>query len=336
MKTKFYLTVTAAAVLMLAACRSTKDMEQDASALVQSERVERRESPDAAKQEISPADQAVEDITASIDMEKKIVYVEKPVYVPQEQPEKIDHKTVGYDAGVQVVNNIVQPEEYNGSAMVYDFDNDFVYEIYVKVFSTTDIYLQPGEQIVGEIANSDSVHINTGKAASVENGYQLQHVLIKPTEAGLQGTITIFTDRRTYHCVIRSYKNTFMPIVRWRYIDSGLPQMVIRTDRTTGAEINVQKDFLDPRYLSFNYKMSFSAFKKPAWTPVHVYDDGKKTYIVFPEKVLQKNVPGCYENNDEIVNFRVDGDLYVIDKLIEKVTFKLGREKVKVWKKRGV
>ena len=46
---------------------------------------------------------------------------------------------------------------------------------------------------------------------------------------------------------------------------------------------------VDPRFLSFDYKMTYSIFRKPYWLPVRVYDDGHSTMFRYL-KILKKHL----------------------------------------------
>src|SRR5690606_37430301 len=101
------------------------------------------------------------------------------------------------------------------------------------------------------------------------------------------------------------------------------------------VKVATEMDSIDPKYLSFDYKLVFNIFRKPKWLPERVYDDGKKTYIVFDEQTLQMELPGIFENKADVVNYRVNGNLVIIDKLIEKITVKYKKEKITIEKKKG-
>ena len=79
--------------------------------------------------------------------------------------------------------------------------------------------------------------------------------------------------------------------------------------------------------------MSYSVFKKPYWLPTRVYDDGKKTYIVMDETVLHMTSPVLFNKRNERINYSVNKNLIVINELIEKVTLRVGKEKVTIKKK---
>ena len=67
--------------------------------------------------------------------------------------------------------------------------------------------------------------------------------------------------------------------------------------------------------------------------PRLAYDDGKKTYILFNSGILQNEFPAIFENRNDIVNYRVSAELIIIDKLVGKITVKLGKQKIIIEKK---
>jgi type IV secretion system protein VirB9 len=68
--------------------------------------------------------------------------------------------------------------------------------------------------------------------------------------------------------------------------------------------------------------------------PRRVYDDGKKTYLYFDPQVLQRELPGIFENRNDVVNYRVKENLIIIDKLIERITVQYRKERITVTKKK--
>jgi type IV secretion system protein VirB9 len=90
---------------------------------------------------------------------------------------------------------------------------------------------------------------------------------------------------------------------------------------------------INPEFLSFDYKMTYSLFKKPLWLPRRVYDDGRKTYIELDEKMLHTESPVIFNHRNERINYRVKKNLAIIDELIEKITVRRGNEKVTIAKK---
>lgn len=272
----------------------------------------------------------VEEIIATVDMEKQIIYVDKPIVLPPlETPLQ---KISGKEGAEKAMENFVDPVLENGSSLVSPYNPDEVYRIYTQVLQITNIYLEPGEVMIGDPAISDKLRFILGAGVSRSNGLERQHVYVKPTEAGLTATLIINTNRRVYNLRLYSYTNLYTPIVRWIYFDSDLPKAFAGLDGKN-VEIAGNLDTIDPRLLSTDYKMSYNVFSKPDWTPQLVYDDGKKTYIVVPDIVLQRELPGCFENKKDIINYRVIGNLFIIDKLVDKVTLAYKNQKITIWKK---
>jgi type IV secretion system protein VirB9 len=268
----------------------------------------------------------------SFRVEPEIVERERPVFVPEKEVPRA--ALSGYDA-VHESNRvgIVRPSDYSHAAMVYDYDPDWVYEIYAQPLRAVDIALEPGEQATEAPFISDSVRWQVGAGLSYSRGIPVQHIYIKPAEAAISASLIINTDRRVYNIILRSYQNVFMPIVRWRYFPSAMPQNYISAPAgRDGAEPGPAAD---PRFLSFNYRITHSLFRRPAWLPDLVFDDGSKTYIAFPGSVLQRELPAVFENRHDVLNYRVLDNLVVIDKLVESITVKIGREEIAIAKKRG-
>jgi type IV secretion system protein VirB9 len=276
---------------------------------------------------------AIEELKASVEENKQIVYVEKPIYVPTpETPPKI---ITGSDSVLKSTEDgTVKPVDYSHAARIYDYDPDQVYEVYCQILRTTDIYLAPGEVVIDSPFVSDSERWIIGAGVNQENGASIQHIYVKPKQAGLDATLIINTNYRVYHIVLKSYNSVYMPIVKWKYLNQGIPLKYVN-DITKDIKVTTGMDTIDPRFLSFNYKMTYSLFKRPRWLPTRVYDDGKKTYIVFNEQTLQTEMPGIFENKADVVNYRVQGNLVIIDKLIEKITVKYKNESISIEKKKG-
>lgn len=281
---------------------------------------------------------AIEDLTQELKPEKEIIYVEKPMYVPQQ--EKVVKTTI--EPGIESVkksteDGTIKPSDYTHAARIYEYNPDQVYEVYCQILRTTDIYLEPGEIVIDQPFVSDSERWIIGAGVNQDKGLIVQHVYIKPKQTGLDATLIINTNQRVYHIVLRSYNTVYMPIVKWSYpLQDVLPMRFVQSlDNSLYGSSNMGSDGIDPRFLSFNYKLIYNIFRKPKWMPERVYDDGKKTYLVFNEQVLQKELPGVFENKNDVINYRVQGKLVIIDKLIEKITVKYKKEKITIEKKRG-
>lgn len=276
---------------------------------------------------------AIEEDVKEVDIPKTIVYVDRPVYYPVEEPEK---KVTGKDAAKKSTESAIQvPEKFVHGTMYYDFDEDFTYEIYTQPYRTTDLQLEPGEQVVEMPFLSEEKVWEIGAGVSRVNGQDTQHFFLKPAYSGLTTSFIIITDKRIYHLLLKSFKDCYMTQVKFEYPNS-MPFRIAGSDTNGINKMTSEKLKVDPRYLSFDYKMTYSIFKKPYWLPYRVYDDGEKTYITMNETVLHMTSPVLMNHRNERINYWVDGNLIVINELIEKVTLRIGKQKVTIKKKNYV
>jgi type IV secretion system protein VirB9 len=273
------------------------------------------------------------DLPFEIYVEPEVITVERPVFVPEKEAPR--PSLTGIPA-VQDANRkgIIRPSDYSHAAIVYDFDPDWVYEVYTQPLRASDIILEPGEQVLEAPFISDSVRWMLGAGVSYEQGNAIQHIYVKPSESSIEASLIINTNRRVYHLILRSYQSIFMPIIRWRYPAASMPNNYIASPQSKDniTEPNTRPS-ADPRFLSFNYRITYGWFRKPRWIPELVFDDGSKTYITFPESVLNRQLPAVFENRKDVVNYRVIDNLIIIDKLIEHITIKIERTEISIKKR---
>jgi len=268
----------------------------------------------------------------------EIVFVDRPVFVPPE--EKTPKSPAAGRDSVKESNDkgVIKPHDYSHAAIVYVYNPDEVYEVFAQPLRVCDLVMEINENVTEVPYISDSERWVLGAGVSYENGNPIQHIYVKPELYGISASLIINTDRRVYRIILRSYSDVHMPLVRWRY-NSGMPNAYIPAPQTQNPSGNASQESsfagIDPRYLSFNYRVKYGYFNKPVWLPNLVFDDGSKTLIQFPDLVLQRELPAVFENRKNILNYRVTGNLIVIDKLIEEITVKIGRTEVTVIKKRG-
>jgi type IV secretion system protein VirB9 len=276
---------------------------------------------------------AIEEELKEVDVEKTVVYIDSPVYSPKQKEEA--PKPTGAAAVQESTKAAIQvPLKYVNGMMFYPWDETFVYEIHTMPYRTTDIQLEPGEQVLEMPFLSEEKVWELGAGVSRKDGQDVQHFFVKPTYANLTTSMIIITDRRVYHILLKSFKDTFMVMVQWEY-PSSMP-FTVKTEAMNRRVQELANDSLmvNPEFLSFDYKMSYSLFKKPVWIPRRVYDDGRKTYIELDEKMLHTESPVIFNRRNERINYRVKKNLVIIDELIEKITVRRGKEKITITKKK--
>jgi type IV secretion system protein VirB9 len=266
-----------------------------------------------------------------VPIEADPVIIEKPMYIPEgSAPKPAQGRTAVERSNKE---GILQPQDYEKAVIIYDYHRDFVYQVYCQPLRVTDITLQAGERIAEPPFISDSERWIVGAGAHYEADVAIQHIYLKPAAANLHASLIINTNVRTYHLILKSFSDIHMPVIRFRYPAASFPQNFIASPSGKGPPAASGDD--NSGFLSFNYKVTYAFLSKPRWLPALVYDDGHKTYITFPETVLQTEMPTVFENRTDIVNYRMNRNVMVIDKLVEKVSIKLGKHTVVIEKKRS-
>jgi P-type conjugative transfer protein TrbG len=192
------------------------------------------------------------------------------------------------------------------------------------VLQVCDIELQPGE-LVNNL-NVGDTRFTVEPAISGAGPSEVQHLIIKPLDVGLQTSLIVTTNRRTYHFQLRSHRTEFMPRVGFSYREDALAKWdAIKSQEKQQRQaqtIPQTKEYLGD--LNFSYSLSGSA----AWKPVRVYNDGRKTIIQMPAAMAQTEAPtllvvrkdgGLFTDDETVlVNYRVQGDRYVVDTVFDK------------------
>jgi type IV secretion system protein VirB9 len=193
-----------------------------------------------------------------------------------------------------------------------------------------DIELQAGE-VVRDVLVGDTVRWKVEPATSGAAGGQAIHLIVKPSEPGLVTSMVVTTSRRTYHIQLKSTATQYMARVGFEYpedVSSRLADINARlgADTIPGAGVPAEQ-------LNFSYSVSGSA----SWRPTRIYSDGLKTYIQFPSSLAGRNAPVLFVESggkDRIVNYRLKGDMMIVDYQIDKAILVSGvgwhRDKVTI------
>jgi len=197
--------------------------------------------------------------------------------------------------------------------------------IVCAVLQVCDIALQAGEQ-VNSINLGDTARWTVEPAITGVGDTEVQHLIIKPMDVGLETSLVVTTNRRTYHFKLRSHRTEYMPQVAFTYPEEALAKWNLIKRRETKernkATIPETGEYLGN--LSFDYNLDGEA----PWKPVRVYNDGSKTIIQMPRAMGQTEAPtllvvrkdGGWFSDDEtvMVNYRVQGDRYIVDTVFDK------------------
>lgn len=313
---------------MLFACRTTVDMEKKAKV----------KASGCKKAEIAQAIQADE---APSPPEKEIVYVAAPDIISGEVQKEPSTVFEGSEALKQnLKDKTVLPKYVDRQLKGWVYQKEQIYQIHTQVYHSTIIQLEPGEEMLETpyISEPDVWRISRG--VGLEGGLATQFIMIKPDFSGMDSTLIIITNKRVYQIQLKSYKDHYMPYVKWLY-NNGVEDLASWKSAEDKGQCSASgavygNDAIRAGNMSFDYTVNYPRRKKPVWCPTLVYDDGQKTVIVLDKKSMNMERPAVFKNNSEIVNSQTDKNVIVLHELIEKVTLKLGSERVIITKKRKV
>lgn len=212
------------------------------------------------------------------------------------------------------------------SMQVYPFTEGALYRIYTAPQQISDIALQPGEQLIS-VSAGDTVRWVVGDTTSGQGKLTRAHVLIKPIAADLITNVMISTDRRTYHLEAESTDSTYMAAVSWHYPADDLRALQRRNVQAEADEARIIDRGLDISKLRFAYRLEGDT---PSWRPLRVFDDGRKVYIQMPADLSVRQAPPLFvigrKGDSRLVNYRVKGRYYIVDRLFDAAELRLGEE----------
>ena len=198
----------------------------------------------------------------------------------------------------------------------------------------TDLAFEKGESILS-VQLGDSVRWNIESAIAGSANDSVEHLIVKPLEAGLKTSMLITTDRRTYHIRLKSTEADFMPAVVFSYPNSlKLPSKKHYGDDsylqyTSNYDSNEDhNDYSETNSSLKNYSsvqnVSYEGNSRPALNvaatyndstqrrnynysvdgdskiiPQNVYDDGKRTFIVMNNPINSSYLPVLQEISSE-------------------------------------
>jgi type IV secretion system protein VirB9 len=214
---------------------------------------------------------------------------------------------------------------YINAVQVYPYADGVLYRLFAAPERVTDIALQPGETITA-VAAGDTVRWTVGDTTSGAGDAKRVHILVKPFSAGLRTNLVITTDRRTYHLQLESTAATAMAVISWTYPADEL--IALRRSQAAAEAASPVASGLAIESLNFGYAITGD---NPAWRPLRAFDDGRQTFIEFPASIAVGEAPPLFvlgeKGQAQLVNYRVSGRFYVVDRLFTAAELRLGAKK---------
>jgi type IV secretion system protein TrbG len=202
------------------------------------------------------------------------------------------------------------------------------------------VELQAGEHLESQPQIGDSRRWEVTPVISGSGLDEVPALIVKPIEPGLETDLIIPTDRRTYVVRLVSDPTRFISRLGFQYpgedrakwSDFQVKQDTAKRDAEALAEqqrakdkqagvLPMANDAIDQLY--FDYKLEGD----PAYRPERVLDDGVHTYLIYPNDGRFRELPTLLmlvNGKTELVNFRVDGSRYIVDRLFDKAILIVG------------
>jgi type IV secretion system protein VirB9 len=208
--------------------------------------------------------------------------------------------------------------------------------------------LERGEHIQSQPQIGDSRRWDVTPVSSGSGVDETPLLIVKPIEAELDTDLVVPTDRRTYVVRLVSDPTRYVSRVAFKYPaddhskwaafqaqqDARKRDAELVAEQAAAAQAAAQKekdkkdgvvemttDAVGKLYT--DYKIEGD----PNLVPQSVFDDGQHTYISYPQNHRFRELPTLIilvNGKGELVNFRVEGNKYVVDRLFDKAFLVVG------------
>ena len=204
--------------------------------------------------------------------------------------------------------------------------------------------LERGEHIQSQPQIGDSRRWDVTPVSSGTGVDETPELIVKPIEPGLDTDLVVPTDRRTNVVRLVSDPTRYVSRVAFKYPTEDNAKWALFQAQQDAAKLDAdlsaeqaraaqkEKDKKDGTVemapnaiekLYFDYKLRGD----PNLIPQRVLDDGQHTYIFYPNNERFRELPTLMivvNGKNELMNFRVEGNKYVVDRLFDKAILIVG------------
>lgn len=205
--------------------------------------------------------------------------------------------------------------------------------LYCKPLRVCEVELQAGERVL-DVALGDAVRWQAQKMESGPSSARAPHVVLKPTDFDISTNLVITTDRRVYHLGLISTREEgggYYRSARYYYPEEIVARWTAEARREQDREhaeserVVASGPQVSPDELYFGYRISGDT---TPWRPVRAFDDGTRVFIQMPPSMNVTEAPALFvlteKGDDALVNYRLRGHYFVVDKLFQRAALVLG------------
>lgn len=222
------------------------------------------------------------------------------------------------------------------------YEKSAVYDVHCRAGYITALNLSPNEEVM-YVGAGDTARWILDAARSSNNGKAFFQLLIKPLRDNINTNLIINTTKRSYQINLIATTGTYNTYIEWVYADEqnisdklntvyGSSNNITANNPSNSLESLNNKITLsnNPPKLNMDYKINGD---KVNWKPLKVFDDGQKTFILMPASITVTEAPVLYMKRGRdlsMVNYRLKSPYYIIDRLVQELEMRCGKEKVKI------
>jgi len=187
------------------------------------------------------------------------------------------------------------------------------------------IALQPGERI-----QRDGMHIGDTIRWQVKptiGANDTTHIVLKPLAIGLETSLALVTDRRSYHLNLVSRETGSMPLVTFHYPDEISAAWAAYYQDREKAEEQRRLPGTEEDVSTLDFDYTISGCSSCAWRPQRIYNNGKRTIIQMGPGIEQGETPTLLVHSAQgevLVNYRIRTDRYIVDRVFDRAVLVLG------------
>lgn len=198
-----------------------------------------------------------------------------------------------------------------------------------------DIQLEPGELLTGTPKAGDTSRFQISKAKHGSGDKEVTHVVVKPTDVGIETNLIIYTDRRVYQVKLMSAANEkdYVHAIGFYYPEELIEEwaetakLQDRARKQQEKTAEAQMPAACAEKLDFEYRIEGSA----AFKPQRVFNTCGKVYIHLPDGVAQAVAPVLVgigkDGSAEYLNYRAKtASILEVDKLFDKAVLVSGSD----------
>lgn len=209
------------------------------------------------------------------------------------------------------------PGAFTEATLLYAWEPGAIYELQTSPDFVSTLLLEPGEVLI-DIAAADTARWSVSNTLSGDRAL----LIVKPSAPKLKTNIVLVTDRRAYLIeAVSAAGEVYTAQAAWTYPAPPAPPPAPEPAPVPEPP---------PRQLHEDYVLKAPRKGPPPWMPEKVWDDGRRTYVQFPEDIAASDMPPLFIRTPEgleLVNYRIDGRRYEVDRIFTEAELRLGRKK---------